>query len=106
MKWVKTWLTLYLFRLHYITALVTPGFQLQSKATQLILRLPAVNDVATVIGFLGNKANTELDGSVSNLDTDELEAIAHKWSNLSVPPSHLNFLILKIKYLENNFRHE
>lgn len=69
--------------------------QIRSTTVPLTLRLPTVGDVPTLAAILGNPANSELDGSVSDLDHAQLEEIARRWTNLSEPLTHLNFLIMK-----------
>ncbi|KGO67760.1 Acyl-CoA N-acyltransferase [Penicillium italicum] len=69
-------------------------FKLQSKSTDLALRLPRNEDVSVILNILQNKANSEHDKSISEATTEELEGIARRWTSLSQPLAYLNFLIL------------
>lgn len=68
-------------------------FKLQSKSTDLSLRLPRGEDLPVVLGILQNKANSQFDKSISEASTDELEALAQKWAHLPQPLTYLNFLV-------------
>lgn len=46
-----------------------------------------------MLEILENKENSKFDKSISDADTQELESIAHRWTRVSRPLTHLNFLI-------------
>jgi RimJ/RimL family protein N-acetyltransferase len=69
-------------------------FELQSKSiTGLTLRIPTSETINAVIDILTNKANSELDKSISEATTEELQSIAQHWTTVDSPLTHVNFLI-------------
>ncbi|KAJ5593948.1 Acyl-CoA N-acyltransferase [Penicillium hispanicum] len=69
------------------------AFHLQSLSTELCLRIPSTDDIPALLDILGNKANSEFDKSVAESSIEELEGIARRWTTISQPPTHANFLI-------------
>ncbi|KAJ5195336.1 Acyl-CoA N-acyltransferase [Penicillium cinerascens] len=70
-----------------------PAFRLQSTSTDLILRLPTITEISILVDILENKENSKFDKSISEATSEELETIAWRWTTISRPLTHLNFLI-------------
>ncbi|OKL63818.1 hypothetical protein UA08_00415 [Talaromyces atroroseus] len=69
-------------------------FELQSKSIPgLTLRIPTSETIGDVVDILANKANSELDRSISDATTEELQSIARHWTTVDSPLSHVNFLV-------------
>ena len=71
-----------------------PAFRLQSTSTDLILRLPTITEISILVDILENKENSKFDKSISEATSEELESIAWRWTTVSRPLTHLNFLVL------------
>jgi RimJ/RimL family protein N-acetyltransferase len=69
------------------------AFKLASTSKGLTLRVPTITETSLVLRILENKENSKFDKSISDADIQELESIAHRWTTVSHPLTHLNFLI-------------
>lgn len=69
------------------------SFKLESTSKDITLRIPTIIETSILLDILGNKENSKFDKSISDANTQELESIAHRWTTISHPLTHLNFLI-------------
>ncbi|KAJ5670047.1 Acyl-CoA N-acyltransferase [Penicillium maclennaniae] len=69
------------------------SFKIQSTTKDITLRIPTLIETTTLLDILGNQENSKFDKSISDASTHELESIAHRWTTISHPLTHLHFLI-------------